>query len=74
MRNMENLPVAVLYADGLEDSELPRDCMSLLSQTPAAARPASTPGERRPAHGTWAGVRQRPYDKTRQNGWPLGSV
>jgi hypothetical protein len=40
------LPVAALYADGLEDAELPRDCISPLSQTPATLRAASTPGER----------------------------
>ncbi|BCW70094.1 hypothetical protein NicSoilB8_11380 [Arthrobacter sp. NicSoilB8] len=41
MRNMENRPVAVVDVD----AELPRDCMSLLSQTGPAARGASTPGE-----------------------------
>ncbi|BCW66144.1 hypothetical protein NicSoilB4_09070 [Arthrobacter sp. NicSoilB4] len=46
MRNMENLPEAELYADGLEDSELPRDCMCLLWQTAGPRRAASTRGER----------------------------
>ena len=46
MRNMENRPGAALNADGLEDGELPRVRISPLSQTRAAAYPASTPGER----------------------------